>query len=554
MPNIFDGFLKQIARGDNVKDYQHASRLFVTNNYERSPKYTWLFHVFFDLNPELTTIDQRQQIEAGLLVKSADLPKFRVNTKTYNNYNRPYIAQSKINYEDINITFHDDSANIIRKLWFDYYNYYYRDMDNNYGDATGSLNPVYLRNNKQITGQRNLYNKFGYTPRKHSNISTQYIQAIRIYSLHQKRFSEYTLINPTISSFRHGTHQNGGDGTMENQMSISYESVLYAGGSTRVARGFAQLHYDNSPSPLTPAGGGTNSILGPGGIVNTVDEVISDGGNGKWGSSAFKLIRGYNKNKNVDLMNLAQGELAQAFTNVLRGGSFQSALNQTYIPYRGANAGAGRGFQSALPIQTTAAPGSVASNGFNVTSGAALIGGGVATALTGIPTTGVNTNLSGVTQNLEGVITGGNLNKVIDLTKSQTNQLSAVASNPIPVNSFTSAIQAANEKLKALATSENTKVLQESLGKNASFLQQNLQSTAATFQTGTNNLVQQSSGVLANTPYKNLQVPANSQAINNANSNYFSASSPLSIEGKTSTNAEGSGNTPNTYYGGAPTI
>ena len=87
MPNIFDGFLKQIARGDNVKDYQHASRLFVTNNYEMSHKYTCLFHVFFDLNPELTTIDQRQQIEAGLLVKSADLPKFRVNTKTYNNYN-----------------------------------------------------------------------------------------------------------------------------------------------------------------------------------------------------------------------------------------------------------------------------------------------------------------------------------------------------------------------------------------------------------------------------------------------------------------------------------
>ena len=118
--SIFNGFLKQIARGDNVKDYQHASRLFVNNNYERSPKYTWLFHVYFDLNPELTTVNQRNQIEAGMLVKSADLPKFRVDTKTFNNYNRPSIAQSKIRYEDINITFHDDSANIVRLLWFDY--------------------------------------------------------------------------------------------------------------------------------------------------------------------------------------------------------------------------------------------------------------------------------------------------------------------------------------------------------------------------------------------------------------------------------------------------
>ena len=86
MPNIFDGFLKQVTRGDNIKDYQHAARLFVDNNYELSPKYTWLFHVYFDLNPELTSVNQQKQIEAGMLVKSADLPRFRIDSKTYNNY------------------------------------------------------------------------------------------------------------------------------------------------------------------------------------------------------------------------------------------------------------------------------------------------------------------------------------------------------------------------------------------------------------------------------------------------------------------------------------
>jgi hypothetical protein len=414
-------------------------------------------------------------------------------------------------------------------------------MDNNYGDATGSLNPVYQRSNKQITGQRNLYNRFGYTPRKHSVISTQFINAIRIYSMHQKRFSEYTIINPIITSYRHGTHQNGQDGTMENTMTISYESVLYAGGSTRVARGFADLHYDKTPSPLTPAGGGTNSILGPGGIVSTLDEVIVDGSDRKWGSSAFKLVRGYNKNKNVDLMNLAQGELAQAFTNVLRGGSFQSALNQTYIPYRGANSVAGTGFQSALPIQTTAARGSVGSNGFNITAAAPIISGGVASALNGNPTAALSTNISGLTRNLEGVVTGGNLNKVIDLSKSAGNQLSAVASNPLPTNSFTAAIQSANEKLRTLASSENTRALQENLGKNSAFLQQNLQSTQAVFTTGSNDLVQQVNSALGNTPYKNSQISAGSQVANNAGSGYFAAPSPISIEGKTSTNAAGSG-------------
>jgi hypothetical protein len=509
---IFDGFLQQLVRGDNIKDYQHASRLFVSNNYERSPKYTWLFHVFFDLNPELTIIDQRSQIEAGMLVKSADLPKFRVDSKIFNNYNRPSIAQSKIRYEDLNIVFHDDSANIIRKLWFDYYNYYYRDMDNNYGDATGSLNPVYLRSNKQVTGQRNLYNKFGYTPRKNSIISTQYINAIRIYSLHQKRFSEYTLINPIITSYRHGTHQNGQEGTMENAMTISYETVLYAGGSTKVARGFADLHYDKSPSPLTPAGGGTNSILGPGGIVNVLDEVITDGSGGNWGSSAFKLVRGFEKNKNVDLMNLAQGELTQAFTNVLRGGSFSSALNSTYIPYRGADANSATGFQSALNPATVAAGGSVKSNGLNITAGAAAIVGGAALALTGTPSTPSGVQLSGVSTNSQGTISGGNLNKVINLNKSNNNQLVASSSELIAsTDPFASTIQQSQTSIRQDSIAYQNKQLQENVGKNSAFLQRNPNGNATTFQTGTNNVVGQASNSLGNTPYKDSQFSSSAE-------------------------------------------
>lgn len=526
---IFDGFLKQIARGDNIKDYQHASRLFVSNNYERSPKYTWLFHVYFDLNPEHTTVDQRSQIEAGMLVKSADLPKFRIDTKTLNNYNRPSISQSKIRYEDINITFHDDSANIIRKMWFDYFNYYYRDMDNNYGDATGSLNPVYLRSNKQVTGQRNLYNKFGYTPRNHSSISTQYINAIRIYSLHQKRFSEYTLINPIITSYRHGTHQNGQDGTMENTMTISYETVLYAGGSTKVARGFADLHYDKSPSPLTPAGGGTNSILGPGGIVNVLDEVITDGSGGSWGSAAFKLVRGYEKNKNVDLMNLAKGELTQAFTNVLRGGSFSSALNQTYIPYRGAAVNSGTGFQSALSQVTTAAGGSVASNGLNITAGVAAIGGGIASALNGNPLAAVGSQLSGVITNAQGAISGADINKVVDLAKGAGNNLVAQASSLIPSpDSFAAQIQDAQNLLRQDSVANAVKKLQESAGKNSSFLQKNLESAAAavpTFVTGTNDIAKQAASALSNTPFKDVQFPSADEVVSKIGLDKLSSSS-----------------------------
>lgn len=544
MPNIFDGFLSQIAQGDNVKDYQHAARLFVDNNYERSPKYTWLFHVYFDLNPEFSQLARDQQLAAGMLVKSADLPRFRIDTKSYNNYNRPTIAQTKIRYEDVNITFHDDSANIIRKLWFDYYNFYYRDMDNNYGDATGSLNQIYLEPNKQVLGRRALFNKFGYSPRT-GTIKNQYINAIRIYSLHQKRFSEYTLINPIISAYRHGTHQNGQDGTLENTMTIQYESVLYAGGATRVARGFADLFYDKSPSPLTPAGGGTNSILGPGGIVSALDESITDGAGGNWGGAAFKLVRGYQKNKNVDLMNLAQGELTQAFTNILRSGgstgqlNFGAALNATYIPYRGENAGRGAGSSSPLATQTTAAPGSVNSNGLDITSAAAGITGGIASALNGNPIANLGSNISGLLTDAQGIIKGANLNKIVDVAKDAGNKLIASASDLIPTNSFTAGIEAANQRIKSLASAETAKSLQESADKaSAFFTGPGARNAVAAFQTGTNNLVQ-SVSAFSKTPFQNTQFAAGSQVANNLTSSYFSAPTAISYEGRTSTNPAG---------------
>ncbi len=541
MPNIFDGFLRQVAQGDNIKDYRHASRLFVDNNYERSPKYTWLFHVYFDLNPEFTTLARDQQIAAGMLVKAADLPRFRIDAKTYNNYNRPSIVQSKVRYEDINITFHDDSANIIRKLWFDYYNFYYRDMDNNYGDATGGLNDIYLAPNKQVLGRRALFNRFGYSPRT-NGYKNQFIQAIRIYSLHQKRFSEYTLLNPIITSYRHGSHVNGQDSTMENTMSISYETVLYAGGATRVARGFADLFYDKSPSPLTPAGGGTNSILGPGGLVNVIDEVITDGAGGNWGSSAFKLVRGYQKNKNVDLANLAQGELVQAFTNILRNGgntgqlSIGTALNSTYIPYRGVQAGTGSGFQSKLATQTVAAPGSINSNGLNITAAASAITGGIAGALSSNPITGAGSNISGVLSNPQGVIQGANLNKIVNISKDPTAGLVATASQVIPTDSFTAGIQAANQRMKDLANSDATKTLQEEVGKSqAFFTSTGSQNSVAAFQTGTNNIVQ-SVNALATTPFKNQQFSASDQVANDLTSGYFSAPSAAKYTGNTSNN------------------
>jgi hypothetical protein len=316
-------FLKQLSTGDQIHDYQHASRIFIDDNYRLSPKYGFLFHVAFDLNSEITRVPRDTMLEMGMVVKTAALPKFTVENKTFNAYNRVNVVQNKIKYDPLTITFHDDSADIIRDFWYDYYSYYYRDSD--YQPA------VYTSAHKYDQRQQQAW---GYQPRQYPASAPgtqQYIRAIRIYSLHQKRFSEYTLLNPVITSFQHGEHQNGNNELMQHSMTIQYEAVKYAFGyvSKNTVSGFADLHYDHTPSPLTPAGGGTNSILGPGGLLNSIDEVTNDLADGNFLSAALKGIRGIQNAKNMDLKAVAGAELSAIGMGILRG---QNPLGQVNIP------------------------------------------------------------------------------------------------------------------------------------------------------------------------------------------------------------------------------
>jgi hypothetical protein len=327
-------FLKQIGQGDQIKDYQHASKLYVGDNFNLAPRQGYLFHVFLDLAPAfLNKIGDDSRVKAGMLVKSVDLPKFSVDTKTLNSYNKYNIVQTKVKYDPITITFHDDHADVVRSIWFQYYNHYYRDADLGYSDGGGQVNPAYMQETKY--GQRT-NNNWGYTPR--SDVG-RLINAIRIYSMSQKRFAEYTLVNPVITSFKHGQHQSGSGDPIQHEMTISYESVLYGAGwvSDQTVRGFAGAIYDHSPSPLTPAGGGTQSIIGPGGLLATADSIVGDlsktpPAESNPGAAFFKAFRGYQNLKNMDLGAVAKTELTQVGMDMLRG---NNPLNRIFVPNAG---------------------------------------------------------------------------------------------------------------------------------------------------------------------------------------------------------------------------
>lgn len=556
MSDIFNNFFKQIARGDQIHDFQHAARLFVDNNFRLSPKSNWIYHVYFDINPQLTKIrDKNKLLEHGMLVKAIDLPKFNIQNKTLNEYNRPNIIQTKINYSDINITFHDDMANVIRGLWYDYLTYYYRDLDIGYSSSSGVVNPVHQAPSLYSNTQRDLLNKFGYSPRSFdSQNEQQFIQAIRIYSLHQKKFSEYTLVNPIISSFSHGSHDSKGSEGLDCSMSVAYETVLYASGyvTTNTVRGFADLHYDKSPSPLTPAGGGTNSIMGPGGILSAVDEVIKDGSAGNFGAAAFKAFRAVEKNKNVDLRGLAKTELTAALTDVL---SLKDPRDKFFIPTTGSLTNNNfPGIQNASG-STNLASGGATSNGLsvNLKSLGAGLGIGAGASISGIPPPsvlsagGVNAgafispttgqglvdSIKGAISGIGGKLSGGSLNQVFNVNKA--GEVTSSVQQP-SFDFLADAVRKQQESLKSLQSIEASGALTNALSglpQGVSTLT-GIPNGAAIFQTGTSQLANFASktsptSLLSQTPFSSGIVPPSVNIASESAKTFVTGSNPVTV-------------------------
>ena len=121
MASLLGSILNSLLHGGEVHDYAHAAQVFRTNNFSRAPKSKYLFYVNFVLASDVPNYIDASEI--GYLVKTVDLPKFTMDVKDLNQYNRHVYIQDRIKYEPVNIKFHDDNSNGLRELWQNYYNY-----------------------------------------------------------------------------------------------------------------------------------------------------------------------------------------------------------------------------------------------------------------------------------------------------------------------------------------------------------------------------------------------------------------------------------------------
>ena len=114
--------LSPLQQGETMRDYKHASRTFVDNNFELQPRHGNLFHVVFEFTAEAQGLfNTVEKLEMPILVKSIDLPSYSIDVQTHNQYNRQVQTHHKISYNPVTVAFHDDVKELIRNLWHKYY-------------------------------------------------------------------------------------------------------------------------------------------------------------------------------------------------------------------------------------------------------------------------------------------------------------------------------------------------------------------------------------------------------------------------------------------------
>lgn len=266
MSNAFNSFLGGLLNGGpQMKDYQHADRLYVRETYARAPKFGFLYFVKFNINLSAVSSDGRWRNglyrNVGMLVKRVDLPKFSIETETINQYNKKTVVQKAIKYNPITLDLHDDNSDITRDLWKHYFEYYFAD----------SRIPAGFQDTK--------YSSQIFNYGLNNGQKKPFFQSIDIYVLHQQNYDKYTIVNPVITDWSHDTvDQNDSGKVLSNKLTLAYETTTYSQGNINSLDKDFKSYYDNDPSPLGIGGKGSNTLFGPGGLIAGAASIFGSDG------------------------------------------------------------------------------------------------------------------------------------------------------------------------------------------------------------------------------------------------------------------------------------
>lgn len=303
-----------------LRNYQHATKIFGTNNNALAPKTKNWFHIYFQVNPSVISQVTQSLSQAvsnkrinwnpnnlpvlGVLAKTVKLPSYKIETTRNNNYGRWSITPTKINYEPISISFWDDTINVIQHFWYGYYQFMNQDPNFVHWSTKQSQGmniptPQWSQSNGNISSiYTDSYYNYGLdTLQTNSNgdplvgtsfnRNASFFESIKIYQFNRSvnpngvEYTEFTLVNPYITGFSHDDLDSASSEFMQNKMDIEYETVLYNNGylnNDEIASWDAVTStlFDNTPSPLNNSK--TKSILGDiASAANTIQSAVATG-------------------------------------------------------------------------------------------------------------------------------------------------------------------------------------------------------------------------------------------------------------------------------------
>lgn len=389
MANILNGFLDNVVSGatnpkGDVGDFRHAAIFYAGDAFRLAPKVKFLYHVVFNINPNCPAIQtssfrQQHMTSIGMLVKEVDLPKFKIQVETQNQYNRKKPVQTKLEYDPVQLVLHDDNLGVSTQLWSLYYSYYNADPSHAgsigsgdgaarasspsgiigqiagaigggagalVGAATsllgGGLGPssgpstsgsssattpaAFTR-----TAYKGMQNN-GYNYGLDNGQTEPFFNSIQIFQLSRKTYQAFTLVNPLITAWQHDRMAQSADGeVVQSTMQIAYEAVFYGTGpvSEGTPKGFATEYYDKTPSPLGIAGGGTTSVFGTGGILDGAGSILDALSNPDTFKDPGKLLGAAISGANLvnNAKKLTKEGLRQEGANILTGALNKVAQN-----------------------------------------------------------------------------------------------------------------------------------------------------------------------------------------------------------------------------------
>lgn len=223
---------------NDLRDYRHASKVFVTNAFRLAPKSKFNFFAHVILNTDVVSTEflNRHSAEVNVLLKAIHLPKYDIKTETLNQYNRKKVVQVTSAFRPLRMVFHDDNYGVTRMLWEEYYKYHY-------ADPTSALNPDrYYTRSAMKNFNANSGGKYGLDNGGYQ----QFFKKIIVYHMgvnvnaandesitYKHGWNSYTYINPVIAEWSHDDLDHSiGNELSKHELTIHYEAVAYNTGET----------------------------------------------------------------------------------------------------------------------------------------------------------------------------------------------------------------------------------------------------------------------------------------------------------------------------------